>query len=168
MVRPGEFMANMPPIWGPMIRKRPPRAVPSPTTSSEPQSTKQTSPTSPPFLLDPAKHAGQEYTITGPRAYTIREQVAPISRALGEEITFEEVKREQARIILHDLGGQAAETADLLLGFSDYDGAAPDDGEYSEQDYSELMKPSPTYRDLIGHDGRDYERWAGDHRNDFR
>ena len=30
------------------------------------------------------------------------------------------------------------------------------------------MKPSPTYRDLIGHDGRDYEQWAGDHRNDFR
>lgn len=66
------------------------------------------------------------------------------------------------------LGGAAAATADLILGFTDYDGTTPDEGEYSEQDYSELMKPSPTYRDLMGHDGRDYEQWAGDHRNEFR
>ncbi|MGY4718782.1 SDR family oxidoreductase [Naumannella huperziae] len=169
MVRPGEFMANMLPIWGPMIRKdrrvRYPFAddiVGAPIHEADIADIAAIS------LLDPPKHAGQEYTITGPRAYTIREQIAAISRALGAEIAFEEVTREQARVILHELGGQAAETADLLLGFTDYDGAAPDDGEYSEQDYSELMKPSPTYRDLIGHDGRDYERWAGDHRNDFR
>ncbi|WP_312722578.1 hypothetical protein [Mobilicoccus sp.] len=57
--------------------------------------------------------------------------------------------------------------ADLLLGFADYDGSAPEEGEQSEQDYSALVKPLPTYRDLTGHDGRDYGQWARDHSSDF-
>lgn len=41
-------------------------------------------------------HAGRAYTVTGPVAVTPREQVAALSRVLGEEVAFVELAREQA------------------------------------------------------------------------
>ncbi len=42
-------------------------------------------------------HAGRTYELTGPEAVTPREQTAAIARALGEEVAFVELSREQAR-----------------------------------------------------------------------
>lgn len=41
-------------------------------------------------------HAGRAYELTGPVAVTPREQTAAIAEALGEEVTFVELSREQA------------------------------------------------------------------------
>ena len=71
MVRPGEFMANMLPIWGPMIRQD--RHVRYPFADDIVGAPIHEADIAAISLFDPAKHAGQEYTITGPRAYTIRE-----------------------------------------------------------------------------------------------
>ncbi|MGV9312863.1 SDR family oxidoreductase [Streptomyces sp. NPDC003691] len=42
-------------------------------------------------------HSGRTYELTGPRAVSPREQTAAISRALGEEVAFVELSRDQAR-----------------------------------------------------------------------
>ncbi|MFD3546074.1 SDR family oxidoreductase [Streptomyces sp. NPDC058655] len=42
-------------------------------------------------------HAGRTYELTGPEAISPRQQTAAISRALGEEVAFVELSREQAR-----------------------------------------------------------------------
>lgn len=42
-------------------------------------------------------HAGQAYELTGPAAVTPREQAAAIAAALGEEVRFVELGREEAR-----------------------------------------------------------------------
>jgi uncharacterized protein YbjT (DUF2867 family) len=42
-------------------------------------------------------HAGRTYELTGPEAISPRQQTAAISRALGEEVAFVELSRDQAR-----------------------------------------------------------------------
>ncbi|MCM1970577.1 NAD(P)H-binding protein [Streptomyces sp. NPDC002812] len=42
-------------------------------------------------------HAGRTYELTGPEAISPRRQAAAISRALGEEVAFVELSREEAR-----------------------------------------------------------------------
>ncbi|MCI3931322.1 SDR family oxidoreductase [Streptomyces sp. AN091965] len=42
-------------------------------------------------------HAGRTYELTGPRAVSPRQQAAALAEALGEEVTFVELSREQAR-----------------------------------------------------------------------
>ncbi|MGW1786665.1 NAD(P)H-binding protein [Streptomyces sp. NPDC002143] len=43
-------------------------------------------------------HAGRTYELTGPEAISPRRQTAAISRALGEEVTFVELSREEAHV----------------------------------------------------------------------
>ncbi|MCE7002269.1 hypothetical protein LWC34_05415 [Kibdelosporangium philippinense] len=95
---------------------------------------------------------------------TVRGQVQAIADALGEEVRYEEVTREDAHDILKAMGGFAAESADLPLGFVDYDG-----GEGSgDEGYSDLMKPLPDFGLATGKTGRTYAVWARDHVEDFR
>ena len=42
-------------------------------------------------------HSGQTYELTGPAAVTPRQQAAALAKALGEEVGFVELTREQAR-----------------------------------------------------------------------
>ncbi|GAA2794601.1 NAD(P)H-binding protein [Kitasatospora paracochleata] len=58
-------------------------------------------------------HAGRTYELTGPVAVTPREQAAAIGRALGEEVAFVELSREQARHHLAQL--MPADVADSTL-----------------------------------------------------
>lgn len=115
------------------------------------------------------KHVGKAYTLSGPEQLTVRGQVQAIADALGKKVRYEEVTREEARDILKAMGGFAAESADLQLGFVDYDGGegSGDDG-YSDQDYSDLMKPLPGFGLATGKTGRTYAEWARDHVEDFR
>lgn len=168
-VRPGEFMTNMLPIWRPMIKES--RTVRYPFGDDL-----GTAPIHEADIADVAvvalledRHVGKAYTLSGPQQLSVRGQVEAIADALGEEVRYEEVSREEARDILTAMGGFAAESADLLLGFVDYDGGegGGDDG-YSDQDYSDLMKPLPGYGEATGKAGRTYAQWARDHVEDFR
>ncbi|GGU72583.1 SDR family oxidoreductase [Lentzea flava] len=168
-VRPGEFMTNMLPIWGPMIKES--RTVRYPfgdDLGGAPIHEADIAEVAVVALLED-KHVGQAYTLSGPEQLTVRGQVEAIADALGEEVRYEEVSREEAREILKGMGGFAAESADLLLGFVDYDGGAGSGDEgYSDQDYSELMKPLPGFGLATGKPGRTYAEWARDHVEDFR
>lgn len=168
-VRPGEFMANTLPIWGPMIRGS--RTVRYPfgdDLGAAPIHEADIADVAVAALVEDA-HIGKAYTLSGPEQLSVRGQVEAIADALGEEVRYEEVSREEARDLLRAMGGFAAESADLLLGFVDYEGGAGggDDG-YSDQDYSDLMKPLPGYGEATGRTGRTYAQWARDHVEDFR
>lgn len=166
-VRPGAFMANMLQIWAPSIRKERVVRYPFGDQPEIPIHEADIAAVAVAALLEDGHH-GRAYTLTGPAAITIREQVAAIGEALGEEVRYEEVTREEARDLMKAQGGFAAESADLMLGFVEYGGDAPaGDGDYADQDWSALMKVWPDVEQVTGRPPRSYLEWARDHLNDF-
>ncbi|GAA0945339.1 NAD(P)H-binding protein [Nonomuraea longicatena] len=166
-VRPCGFMTNLLQIWAPSIRAE--RVVRHPF-ADEPMNLiheADIAAVAVAALLRDGHH-GKAYTLTGPGLVTVREQVAAIGAALGEEVRYEEVSRERARELMRAQGGFAAESADLVLGFVEYGGAAPDDGGYAEQDWSALMRVWPDVEQVTGRPPRGYAEWARDHVADFR
>lgn len=167
-LRPGGFMANMLQIWAPSVRAE--RVVRYPF-ADEPMllvHEDDIAAVAVEALLRDGHHTAA-YTITGPAAVTVREQVRAIGLALGEQVGYEEVTREQARALMRAQGGFAAEAADLMLGFVDYGGESPDTGSgYAEQDWSALMRPWPDVEKVTGRPARTFAEWARDHADDFR
>ncbi|AWS48754.1 NAD(P)H-binding protein [Streptosporangium sp. 'caverna'] len=167
-LRPCGFMANMVQIWAPSIRAE--RVVRHPF-ADEPMNLiheADIAAVAVAALLHDGHH-GRAYTLTGPALVTVREQVQAIGEALGEQVRYEEVTRERARELMKAQGGFAAETADLMLGFVEYDGgeASGADG-YADQDWSALMRVWPDVEQVTGRAPRDYAEWARDHLADFR
>jgi uncharacterized protein YbjT (DUF2867 family) len=167
-LRPCGFMANMLQIWAPSLRAE--RVVRYPF-ADEPMNLiheADIAAVATVALLEDG-HAGAVYTLTGPELTTVRQQVQAIGAALGEDVRYEEVTREEARRLMKAQGGFAAESADLLLGFVDYGGDQPtgEDG-YSDQDWSALMRPWPDVEKVTGRPARSFAEWARDHVEDFR
>ncbi|WP_328993817.1 NAD(P)H-binding protein [Kribbella sp. NBC_01245] len=165
-VRPGEFMTNMQPVWAPSIRAERVVRHPFATQIGVPVHEADVAEVAVAALLEDG-HAGRAYTLSGPAQITYREQVEAIGAALGEEVRYEEVSREEARELLKEQGGFAAANADFLLGFVDYGGSSAS-GSGEEPDYSALLKPWPGVRDATGKPGRTFAEWARDHVEDFR
>ncbi|MEV0677888.1 NAD(P)H-binding protein [Actinosynnema sp. NPDC050436] len=166
-VRPAGFMANVLPVWAPAIRAARVVRHPFPDEASVPVHEDDIAAVAVAALLEDG-HAGRAYTLTGPELITNRQQVAAISAALGEEVRFEVVSRETAREEMRALGGFAAEHADLLLGFVNYDGGESSGGDVPDDDYSALLTPWPDVEQALGRPARSYARWARDHVADFR
>jgi uncharacterized protein YbjT (DUF2867 family) len=167
-VRPCGFMANMLQIWAPPIRAE--RVVRYPFADEQMNLIHEAdiAAVATAALLEDGHH-GAAYTLTGPALVTVREQVRAIGEALGEEVRFEEVTREEAREIMKAQGGFAAESADLMLGFVDYGGEAASGADgYADQDWSALMRPWPDVEKVTGRPARSYAEWARDHIEDFR
>ncbi|ALG11889.1 SDR family oxidoreductase [Kibdelosporangium phytohabitans] len=168
MVRPGEFMTNMLPVWAPSIRSGRVVRYPFAEQVGVPVHEADVAAVAVAALLEDC-HAGAIYTVTGPARITYRQQVEAIGAALGEEVRYEEVTREHARGLLKAQGGTVAASADLLLGFVDYGGAeVSEQGGTSEEDYSALLRPWPGVQDATGRPARPFTEWARDHVADFR
>jgi uncharacterized protein YbjT (DUF2867 family) len=165
-VRPGGFMANMLRLWGPMVRSERVVRYPFGDVASNMVHEADIAEVAVAALLEDGHH-GAAYTLTGPEMITTREQVAAIGAALGEPVRHEEVSRERAREILRAQGGFAAESADLMLGFVEYGGEAPEDG-HADQDWSALERTWPDVAKVTGHPPRAFAQWARDHAADFR
>lgn len=163
-VRPAGFMANLLPVWAPTIRAERVVRYPFPDEASVPIHEADIAAVAVAALLEDG-HSGREYTLTGPELITAREQVAAIGEALGEEVRFEEVTREEARE-QWIAQGHAAEFADFMLGFVNYDGS--DAQGYSDDNYDALNKPWPGVQEATGRPARTYAEWARDHVADFR
>lgn len=78
-------------------------------------------------LLDPEKHAGTAYALSGPRTMTLAQAAAEISAASGRPVVYEHVDSEeyQAEIVEYGLSAEEAKgLADLFTvvrrGLSDY------------------------------------------------
>ncbi|WP_433546222.1 NAD(P)H-binding protein [Streptomyces sp. CA-294286] len=164
-VRPAGFMTNMLQVWAPMVRAE--RVVRYPygdDPGASPVHEADVAAVAVAALREDGHH-GKAYTLTGPARVTVREQVAAIGAALGEEVRYEEVSRERARAILRAQGGFAARSADLLLGFVDYEGG---DDTGANDGFEKLMEPWPDLAEALGRPGRTYQEWARDHAADFR
>lgn len=167
-VRPGEFMTNKLELWGPGVRAERVVRYPYPDEAGAPIHEADIAAVAVAALLED-RHTGRIYTITGPERLTAREQVQAIGAAIGEEVRFEVVSPRRARALAHAQGGFAAMHADLLFGFSDYDGSqgSGEDG-FSDQDFSALTWPWPDLQEATGKPGRTFAQWASDHVDDFR
>ncbi|PWI14732.1 NmrA family transcriptional regulator [Streptomyces sp. Act143] len=67
--------------------------------------------------LGGSEHAGQAYELTGPAVVTPRQQAAALGEALGEEVRFVELRRDEARArLLRFMPEQVADTTLELLG----------------------------------------------------
>ncbi|MEU3141755.1 NAD(P)H-binding protein [Nocardiopsis alba] len=165
-IRPGEFAANKLALWGPSIRAERVVRDPNPDGGWYPVHEWDVADAALAALLEDGHH-GKAYDVNGPELISLRDQVGAIADALGEEIRFEEVTPAEAREIYQRLGGFAAEAADFLLGFTDYDGNAADPADAADFDPSSLG-PLPTVSSVTGAEPRTFAQWARDRVEDFR
>ncbi|MGA6161073.1 NAD(P)H-binding protein [Amycolatopsis magusensis] len=105
-------------------------------------------------VLTESGHTGRKYALSGPESITQAGQVEAIAAALGTDIRFHELTREEHREIW--LGyGIPAEVADWLL-----------DGFAEATEHPQV--PEPGYEELMGHPGTTYAQWAADNAEAFR
>lgn len=165
-IRPGEFAANKLALWGPSIRAERVVRAANPDSAGFPVHEQDIADVALKALLEDG-HAGMAYDVNGPDLISLREQVKAIADALGEEIRFEELTPQQAREAYRAMGGFAAEAADFLLGFTDYDGNPADPSAVADFDPSK-MGPLPTAESVTGRPARTFAQWARDRAEDFR
>ncbi|RJL31807.1 SDR family oxidoreductase [Bailinhaonella thermotolerans] len=165
-LRPGEFAANKLALWGPSIRAERLVRDANPDAAWFPVHERDVADVALKALLEEGHH-GKAYDINGPELISLRDQVQAIADALGEQVRFEEVTPAQAREIYLKIGGFAAEAADFLLGFTDYDGNPADPAEVKDFDPS-VLGPLPTAQAVTGRPPRTFAQWARDHVEDFR
>ncbi|MFF0446526.1 SDR family oxidoreductase [Streptomyces sp. NPDC004609] len=165
-VRPGEFMANKIALWGPSVRERRVVRHPAPDDAWIAVHEQDIADVAVTALLEDG-HIGAAHTLHGPEAISLREQVGAIARAIGVEIRVERNTREEAREEYIAQGGFAAAAADLLLGFTDFDGNSLDPSEGGDFDLS-AFGPLPSLNDAIGRPGRTFAAWPREHADDFR
>lgn len=165
-VRPGEFAANKLALWGPSIRAERVVRDANPDSGWFPVHEQDIADVVIQALLEDG-HAGKAYDINGPGLISLRDQVKAIADALGEEIRFEELTPLQAREVYRAMGGFAADAADFLLGFTDYDGNPVDPSDNADFDPS-VLGPLPTAESVTGRPARTFAQWARDRAEDFR
>jgi uncharacterized protein YbjT (DUF2867 family) len=161
-LRPGEFAANRLALWGPSIRTQRVVRWPFPDEAGVPIHEDDIAAVAVLALLEDG-HAGRAYDMTGPTVVSVREQVAAIGAAIGEEVRLVEVGRDEALRQLQEQGGWAAVNGPFILG---YEGFSPGT-EYPEL-ASEELEPLSTVEQVTGRPARSFAAWARDHAQDFR
>ncbi|RAS70762.1 uncharacterized protein YbjT (DUF2867 family) [Lentzea atacamensis] len=99
-------------------------------------------------------HGGRTYTLTGPEALTVPQQVAAISAATGQEIRYVEQSEDEARAEML-AAGRPVEIVDVLLGWK---------RDMPAEGYTVV----PTVEDVLGRPARSFAGWAEEHAGDFR
>lgn len=164
-VRAGEFMLNRLWLWGESIRSEDVVRDPFPERGGIPVHEQDIADVAVLALLQDG-HAGAAYTLVGPEWITRREQVAAIAAALGRDIRFERISREETRELYQAMGGFAAANADFLLGFSDYAGREIEPDTAPWRNASD-RPPMPTAEAVTGRPARTFAQWARDHAADL-
>jgi uncharacterized protein YbjT (DUF2867 family) len=161
-LRPGEFAANRLALWGPSIRAKRVVRWPFPDEVGVPIHEDDIAAVAVVALLEDG-HAGRAYDMTGPAVVSVREQVATIGAAIGEEVRLEAVEPDEALRRLQEQGGWAAVNGPFILGFEGFTPGA----EYPETAREE-PEPLPTVEQVTGRPARSFADWARDHAKDFR
>ncbi|GAA2461675.1 NAD(P)H-binding protein [Streptomyces pulveraceus] len=104
-------------------------------------------------LTEPG-HRGHTYALTGPEPVTARQQVEAIAAALGREVPFAEISRQEAYARMASVFG--AEAADAVL---DVTGGDVND---------ELLMVRDTVSQITGAPARPFRRWASENADAFR
>ncbi|WP_367134044.1 MULTISPECIES: NAD(P)H-binding protein [Streptomyces] len=103
-------------------------------------------------LTEPG-HQGHTYALTGPEPVTARQQVEAIAAALGREVPFAEISRQEARAQMAAVFG--AEAADAVL---DVTGGDVND---------ELLMVRDTVSQVTGTPARPFQQWASENADAF-
>ncbi|MEU0386608.1 NAD(P)H-binding protein [Streptomyces chartreusis] len=104
-------------------------------------------------LTEPG-HRGRTYALTGPEPVTARQQVEAIAAALGRDVPFTEVSRQEAHAQMAAVFGD--EAADAVL---DVTGGDVND---------ELLKVRDTVSRVTGSPAREFKQWAAENAHLFR
>ncbi|MFG2294148.1 NAD(P)H-binding protein [Streptomyces sp. NPDC048603] len=112
VLRPGGFASNAH-AWAEPVRTGRTVAAPFGDTGLPVVDPQDIAEVAAAVLRDRARHAGRTYELTGPETITPREQARAIGAAIGEEVRFTELSREQARE--HLLAFMPAPVADGTL-----------------------------------------------------
>ena len=78
-------------------------------------------------LVDPARHRGRRYELTGPRALTFAEVAAELSRAAGRAISYTAISHQEYEQVLRD-AGLPVELGEMFRGILDGRNARPAPG----------------------------------------
>ncbi|WP_425833050.1 NAD(P)H-binding protein [Streptomyces fractus] len=99
-------------------------------------------------------HRGRTYALTGPEPVTARQQVEAIATALGREVAFAEISREQARAQMAAVFGPEAAEAVLDVTGGDVN--------------HELLMVRDTVSQVTGMPAHTFQQWALENVNAFR
>ncbi|MEV8451221.1 NAD(P)H-binding protein [Streptomyces sp. NPDC052095] len=104
-------------------------------------------------LAEPG-HRGRTYALTGPERVTPRQQVAALADALGRELAFDGISREEAHRQMASFMGDGGASAVLDLMGGDVNG--------------ELLEVRDTVSRVTGAEARSYRQWAAENSAAFR
>lgn len=153
-LRPGMFMTNTW-SWAAGIRTSGVVRQPYPDATAAPIHEADIAGVAVAALLDPVRHSGAAYELSGPAPLSQLDRVAVIAHVLGREVRFEEQSRDEARADLLANPWMTGSLADSLL-----DLLAASSG---------VREPLvlPTVQDVLGREPLTFSRWVADHREQF-
>ncbi|MEV6135533.1 NAD(P)H-binding protein [Nocardia sp. NPDC051990] len=147
---PGDFMENAR-IWAKQIRDTGAVREPYPSTASAPIAMDDIAEVAATALLGD-EHAGKSYSLAGPEILTRTELVRQLGVALGRDIPFIPVSRDEAvEVFRSEMGDTASWYVDNVLG-----GMA-----------EHPVAPTDSVSEIIGRSATTFARWAADHVGDF-
>ncbi|WP_329248304.1 NAD(P)H-binding protein [Streptomyces sp. NBC_01478] len=152
ILRPTQFASNAT-MWAAPIRAGQPVRAPYADTGLPTIHPADIASVARAALTEPG-HQGRTYALTGPRPVTPRQQVEAIATALGREVPFAEISRQQAHAQMAAVFG--AEAADAVL---DVTG-----GDVNE----ELLAVRDTVPRVTGSPARSFEEWVAENVGLFR
>lgn len=153
-VRPGMFMTNTL-GWAESIRSDGVVREPYPDATAAPVHEDDIAAVAVAALLDPERHAGAAYPLSGPEALSQVDRVGILAEVLGRPVRFEEQTRAQAqeRMLTNPWMNEAL--ADSLLDLLALSSGVRED----------LVLP--TVADVLGRRPLTFARWVEDHREAF-
>ena len=153
-VRPGMFMANML-GWAESIRTDGVVRQPFPESTAAPVHEADIAGVAVAALLDPERHAGAAYALSGPEPLSQVERARIIGEVIGRPVRFEEQSREEARAQMLASPWMTERLADSLL-----DMLAVSSG---VREGTVL----PGVEEVLGRPPRTFASWVADHRRAF-
>lgn len=153
-VRPGMFMTNTL-SWAGGILSDGVVREPFPDATAAPVHEVDIAAVAVAALLDPERHAGQAYALSGPEALSQLDRVRILAEVLGRPVRFEELSRDQARAGLLANPWMNEQLADSLLTMQ-ASSVGVDEG---------LVLPG--VEDVLGRAPLSFARWVDDHREAF-
>ena len=153
-LRPGMFMTNTL-AWAPVVRAGDVVRAPYGESVAAPVHEADIAAVAVAALLDPSRHAGRAYELSGPEALSQLDRVRILSEVLGREVRFAEQSREEALADLRRNPWMSEALASSLL----------DMQERTVGVREGLVLPGVA--DVLGRPGLTFARWVEDHRADF-
>ena len=153
-LRPGMFMTNTL-GWAKSIRSDGVVREPYPDAAAAPVHEDDIAAVAVAALLDPERHAGAAYPLTGPEALSQVDRVRVLAEVLGRPVRFEEQTRAQARERMLTSPWLNEALADSLLDMLAVSSGVRED----------LVLP--TVADVLGRPPLGFARWVEEHRDAF-